>query len=254
MRIFWVALRKELIEQWRSYRLLVVGVVLLVFGLTSPLLAKYGPELIRLALPEGEEILKLIPSPTATDAVSQYLKNISQFGILLAILMTMGSVAQEKERGTAALMLVKPMPRGVFLVAKMVALGLTFAIGIFLAGAACYYYTMLMFEALSLPAWLALNGLLLLFILVYVALTLLCSTLSQSQVVSGALAFGFLVVLSALGAVPRLGDYMPGRLTTWAGGLFAGDVGSAWGALVVSVGLIVAALLVAWLIFERQEL
>jgi ABC-2 type transport system permease protein len=217
-------------------------------------LAKYGPEIIRLALPEGDEILKLLPSPTAADAVSQYLKNVSQFGILLAVLMTMGAVAQEKDKGTAALMLVKPMPRGVFLAAKMVALSLTFAISVFLAGAACYYYTMLMFESLSLPAWLALNGLLLLFVLVYVALTLLCSTLSQSQVVSGALAFGLLVILSALGAVPRLGEAMPGRLTTWADGLIAGDGGSAWPALAVSVGLIVVALLVAWLVLERQEL
>lgn len=254
MRVFWVALRKELLEQWRSYRLVIVGAVLLVFGLASPLLAKYGPEMIRLALPEGEAILQLIPEPTTADAVSQYLKNISQFGILLAVLMTMGSVAQEKDKGTAALMLVKPLPRLVFLAAKMVALGLTFATGIVLAGIACYYYTMLVFEALSLSAWLALNGLLLLFILVYVALTLLCSTLSKSQVVSGALAFGFLVILSALGAVPRLGDYLPGRLTTWAVGLFSGASGSAWPALAVSVGLIVAALLAAWLIFERQEL
>ena len=254
MRIFWVALRKELIEQWRSYRLVIVGVVLLLFGFASPLLAKYAPEAIRLALPEGEEILKLIPSPTAADAVSQYLKNLSQFGILLAVLMTMGAVAREKDRGTAALMLVKPMPRGVFLAAKMVALSLTFAIGIFLAGMACYYYTMLIFGALSLPAWLALNGLPLLFILVYVALTLLCSTLSRSQVVSGALAFGFLVVLSALGAVPRLGEIMPGSLTTWAGSLVAGGEGSAWPAVAVSLGLIVVALLAAWLVLERQEL
>ena len=254
MRIFWVALRKELIEQWRSYRLVIVGAVLLVFGFASPLLAKYAPEMIRLALPEGEELLKLIPTPTAADAVSQYLQNISQFGILLAILMTMGAVAREKDRGTAALILVKPMPRGVFLAAKMVALGLTFAIGILLAGTACYYYTMLIFEALSLPAWLALNGLLLLFLLTYVALTLLCSTLSRSQVVSGALAFGFLVVLSALGAVPRLGEALPGSLITWAGGLVAGDGGSAWPAIAVSASLIVLALLAAWVILERQEL
>jgi len=254
MRVFGVALRKELLEQWRSYRLVIVGSVLLVFGFASPLLAKYGPEMIRLALPEGDAILQLIPKPTTADAVSQYIKNISQFGILLAVLMTMGSVAQEKDKGTAALMLVKPLPRLVFLAAKMAALGLTFATGIVLAGVACYYYTMLVFETLSLSAWLALNGLLLLFVLVYVALTLLCSTLSKSQVVSGALAFGFLVVLSALGAVPRLGDYLPGRLTTWAASLFAGGGDSAWPALAVSVGVIVAALLAAWLIFERQEL
>jgi len=254
MSIFWVALRKELIEQWRSYRLVIVGAVLLVFGLASPLLAKYGPEMIRLALPEGDEILALIPSPTAADAVSQYLKNISQFGILLAVLMTMGAVAREKDSGTAALILVKPVPRGVFLAAKMVALALTFTLGIALAGAACYYYTTLIFEALSLRSWLVLNGLLLLFILVYVALTLLCSTLSRSQVVSGALAFGFLVLLSALGAVPRIGDAMPGSLITWAGDLVVGNGGSALPALVVSAGLIVLALFAAWLILERQEL
>ena len=254
MRIFWVALRKELIEQWRSYRLVVVAAVLLVFGFASPLLAKYGPEMIRLALPEGEELLQLIPAPTVADATSQYLKNISQFGILLAVLMTMGVVAQEKDKGTAALMLVKPMPRGVFLAAKMVALSLTFSVGIGLAGAACYYYTMLIFEALNLTAWLALNGLLLLFILVYVALTLLCSTLSRSQVVSGALAFGFLVLLSALGAVPKLGDLMPGSLITWAGNLVSGAGRPAWPALAVSAGLILLALSLSWLLLERQEI
>ena len=59
---FFVALRKELFEQWRSYRLLIVLAVLLVFGLTSPLLAKLTPEIVRL-MPEGEEISALIPPP-----------------------------------------------------------------------------------------------------------------------------------------------------------------------------------------------
>jgi ABC-2 type transport system permease protein len=254
VRILWVVLRKELMEQWRSYRLLIVGVVLLLFGLASPLLAKYTPEILRLALPEGEAILSLIPPPTVVDAVSQYLKNITQFGVLLAVLMTMGAVALEKDKGTAGLMLVKPIPRGIFLSAKFVALGLTFAAGILLAAVAGYYYTLLLFEPLSLSAWLGLNGLLLVFILVYVALTLLCSTLTESQVVSGGLALGFVVVLSGLGAVPRLGDYLPGQLNAWAAGLFTANGEPAWIALAVSLGLIVGALAVAWLFFERQEL
>jgi len=254
--IFWVALRKELLEQWRSYRLLIVGVVLLSFGLASPLLARYTPELLKLAVPPGmgPAILNLIPTPTIADAVDQYLKNMSQFGILLALLMTMGTVAQEKDKGTAALMLVKPMPRGVFLGAKFVALALTFAASILLAGFACYYYTLLLFGALNLPMWLAVNGLLLLSLLVYVALTLLCSTVTRSQVVAAGMAFGVLILLSAGGAIPRVGDYLPGRLTGWAGGLAKGAAVAAWPALWVSVGLILAALLVAWILFERQEL
>ncbi|MFN2292716.1 MAG: ABC transporter permease [Anaerolineae bacterium] len=254
MRILWVVLRKELLEQWRSYRLVIVGVVLLLFGLASPLLGKYAPELLRLALPEGDEILSLIPPPTVADAVSQYLKNITQFGVVLAVLMAMGSVAQEKDKGTAGLMLAKPIPRGIFLVAKFVALALTFASGILLAAIAGYYYTLLLFEPLGFAAWLGLNALLLVFILVYVALTLLCSTLAESQVVSGGLALGFVVILSGLGAVPRLGEFLPGQLNTWAAALVTTGGEPAWAALGVSIGLIIAALVVAWLVFQRQEL
>lgn len=254
--IFWVALRKEMLEQWRSYRLLIVGVVLLLFGLASPVLAKYTPEILRLAVPKGQatELLNLIPEPTVADAVAQYVKNTSQFGILLALLMAMGMVALEKDKGTAALMLSKPLPRGVFLLAKFAALGLTFALGILLAGVAGYFYTVLLFGSLSLPAWLGLNGLLLLCLLVYIALTLFCSTLTHSQVVAAGLAFGFLIVLGFLGALPRLGDYLPNRLISWGAGLFAATGTAPWGALWVSLGLIAASLLAAWLIFRRQEL
>lgn len=251
--IFLVALRKELLEQWRSYRLLVVVVVLLAFGLLSPLTAKFTPELMKL-LPNGEEIAKLVPPPTTADAVAQYIKNISQFGIILALLMAMGTVVQEKDKGTAALVLVKPMSRPVFLWAKFVAMGVTFTVGITVAGVACYYYTLILFEPLDVPHWLALNGLLLLFVLVYVALTLLCSTVSRSQVVAGGLAFGLMILLAGIGAIPKAGEFLPGRLLAWGAGLIAGSATAAWPALWVSIGIIFAALLGAWAIFERQEL
>jgi ABC-2 type transport system permease protein len=253
--VFWVALRKEVLEQLRSYRLLIVGVVLVLWGLTSPLLAMYAPQILKFALPEGEALLlQLIPPPTVADAVNQYLKNLNQFGILLALLMTMGTVVQEKDKGTAALMLAKPLPRGAFLAAKFVAHGLTFAVSVAVAGVACYYYTLLLFEPLDIPAWLALNGLLLVQLLVYVALTLLCSTIARSQVVAGGLAFGFLILLSGLGAIPALGRYLPGALISWAARLALGAGQAAWPALWVSCGLIGGALLAACLVFRRQEL
>jgi ABC-2 type transport system permease protein len=252
--IFLVALRKELLEQWRSYRLFIVVVVLLLFGgLMAPLSVKYTPELLKALAPNGEEIAKLIPAPTATAAVEEYVGNIGQFGVLAALLVTMGAVAQEKDKGTAALMLVKPLPRGVFLAAKFVALGITFTISVLVAAVACYYYTMLLFESLDVASWLALNGLMLLFLLVYVALTLFCSTLSRSQLVGGGLAFGLLMVLTVLGGLPKIGEYLPGRLASWAGRLVNGG-GASWPALWGSVGLIVVALVAAWTILEKQEL
>ena len=252
--IFFVALRKELLEQWRSYRLLVVVAVLFAFGLISPLTVKFTPQLLANVLPNGEDIAQLLPPPTAATVVTDYVENISLFGVILALLMAMGAVAQEKDRGTAALMLVKPMPRQVFLWAKFVALGLTFTVGITIASAAAYYYTIALFEALDILRWLALNGLMLLFLLVYVALTLLCSTVSRSQVLAGGLAFGLVILLVSLGAIPDIRPYLPGQLLAWGAGLAAGDGAASWPALGVSAGLVMAALTAARAIFERQEL
>jgi hypothetical protein len=96
----------------------------------------------------------------------------------------------------------------------------------------------------------------LLFVLVYVALTLFCSTVTKSQVAAAGLAFGLLLVLAIPGSLPKVGEYLPGQLITWGATLMAGsaDARSAWPALWVSVGLIVTALVGAWAIFERQEL
>ena len=250
---FLVALRKEWLEQWRTYRLLMVGVVLLVFGLLSPLIAKFTPEIIKL-IPNGETIAPLIPTPTVIDSVTQYIKNISQFGVILALLLSMGAIAREKDKGTAAMMLVKPLPRATFLIAKFTALALMFAAAIAIAGAACYYYTWLLFSALDVPHWLALNGLMLLFVLVYVALTLFCSVVTKSQAAAGGLALCLLFILGLAGSIPGLGQYLPGQLLAWGAGLMAGNADAFWPAFWVSVGIIVLALIGAKLIFERQEL
>ena len=248
-----VAFRKEWLEFIRTYRLLIVAIVLVFFGLTSPLLAKFTPEIISL-IPGGAEISKVIPTPTVWDAVAQYVKNMAQFGIILALLLTMGAVALEKDKGTAAMILVKPMPRGEFLGAKFLALAAMFAICLIAAGLACYYYTLLLFEAMDIVRWLWLNALLFLYVMVYVALTLFCSTLTKSQAAAGGIALGLMVVLGLVGAIPGLGKYLPGELIAWGTRLMQGDNGTSWTALGVSLGLIVISLLAAWLVFKKQEL
>ena len=250
---FLAALRKEWLELLRTNRLLMLGVVLVVFGLLSPLIAKYTPEIIK-QIPNGEAIAQLIPTPTVMDAVTQYIKNIGQFGVILALLLTMGAVAQEKDKGTAVMMLVKPLPRVTFLVAKFTAMALMFAVTIAIAGAACYYYTWLLFGALDVPRWLALNALMVVYVLVYVALTLFCSVVTKSQAAAGGLALSLLFILGLAGSIPGLSEYLPGQLLAWGGGLMAGNAVAFWPSLWVSVGIIVVAFMGASFIFERQEL
>ncbi len=251
MSIF-VAFRKEWKELIRTYRLLVVAIVLLFFGLTSPILAKFTPELMTL-IPTGGITIQM-PPPSTMDAITQYVKNMGQFGVLLGLLLTMGAVAQEKERGTAAMILVKPLTRGSFIAAKFLSQAFMFAICLVIAGAAAYYYTFLLFEAISILNWILLNLLIWIYVLVIVAITLFFSTLLKSQIAAGGIALGVFILGSALGSILNVGKYLPGELITWGVRLMQGVSSASWVALAVSLGLIGVSLIAAWQVFRRQEL
>jgi len=250
---FQTAFNKEWLEQRRTKKLLVALIVLTLFGMTSPLLAKLTPQMMTL-IPGGEAFSALIPEPTINDAVAQYIKNTTQFGILLALLFGMGSVAAEKEKGTAALVLSKPMPRTSFLLGKFFALGLTFCLAIALAGLASYYYTYVLFGALDPLKWLGLNALMLLYILVYAAITMFFSTLTRTQYIAIGGSFGVLIVLGILSSLPGFATYLPDGLIVNASLLMSGGLLPGWQSLWVSCGLLIGALTAACLIFRRQEI
>ncbi|MEO8247476.1 MAG: ABC transporter permease subunit [Chloroflexota bacterium] len=246
-------LGKELREQWRTRRLLVVGVVFVAFGITSPLLARYTQELVRALA--GDQFQLTLPDPTQADAVSQFLKNIGQTGALAAVLLAMGSVATEKERGIAALILSKPASRSAYLAAKLVAIATTLGIGVILAAIGAFVYTAILFETPSISGWLGMTVLVLLSLVVYAAITFLGSALFNSAVAAGAFGLAGIVLTAVVGAIPSVASVTPGALNTVAGevalGRAAADVPSA---VVANVVLVSVASVGAWLAFRRQEL
>ena len=167
----------------------------------------------------------------------------------------MGSVANEKERGTAALILSKPASRGAFLGAKLVGIGLTLAISLGLASVASWFYTAILFEPPDALGWLGMTSLLLLTLLVYMALTFVGSTLTRSAVAAAAIGVGGLVVLAIASALPTIGPYMPGGLSTPALGLAVGtDPGPVLGPVLVNLALLAGLAVASWVAFRHQEL
>ena len=246
-------LRKELLEQWRTRRMLVVAVVFTALGIGSPLLARYTPELVKALA--GDQFQIVVPPPTAADAVSQFLKNVGQAGVLTAILLAMGSVAVEKERGTAALLLTKPVSRGAFLFAKLVAIGATLLVGLLLAAIGGYAYTAILFESLPPLGWAAMTGLVLLSLVAYASLTFLGSVVSRSSLAAAGIGIGALVLLAILSALPSIGPFTPGGLSNPGAALAVGrDPGAVIGPVVVNLAGVIGIFGVAWLAFRRQEL
>jgi ABC-2 type transport system permease protein len=246
-------LAKELREQWRTRRLLVVVIVFAIFGIGSPLLAKYTPQLVGALA--GEEVARAIPAPTTADAILQFLKNLGQTGVLAAILLAMGSVASDKERGIAALLLTKPVSRSAYLLSKLLAIAITLLVAVGVAGIAAYGYTAWLFETLPAGGYAAMCGLLLLQLLVYAALTFLGSTLSRSALAAAGIGIGALVIVAIVSALPVIGRYTPGGLLepaqAFAMGQPARDV---LAPLAVNIGLVGVIFGLAWLSFRRQEL
>ena len=247
-------LRKELLEQVRTLRLFIVMIVFALFGLISPLTAKYLPDIVK-ALAGSQLVMPTLPIPSVADAVDQFLKNLDQFGVLAAILLAMGAVATEKDRGTAALLMTKPVSRPAFLLAKFVAIGVNLLLAVAVAGALAYYYTLVLFEAPPAGGWAAMCLLLWLAIYAYAALTLLGSTLAGSAAGGAGLGIAFLVVTLILSALPRIGEYMPQALLGPARALAIGvPTGNVAGPVVATALIVVGAYAVAVLAFRRQEL
>jgi ABC-2 type transport system permease protein len=247
-------LGKELLEQWRTRRLLVVAVVFTAIGIGSPYLARYTPELIQALGGVPFEIE--FPTPTVADAVDQFLKNLGQAGILTAILLAMGSVATEKERGTAALLLSKPAGRGAYLAAKLVAISVTLAASMAVASALAYTYTSLLFETPDPAGWAGMTALLLLALVAYAALTFLGSTLTRSAVAAAAIGIGGMIGLAIISALPNVAPYTPAGISGGpAGALALGtDPGPLIGPVLANVAIILGLAALSWAAFRRQEL
>lgn len=254
-----VLLRKELLESWRTYRLPVVGGLFVLVGLASPLLARFLPEIVRAAAGDALRPIE-IPTPTAADAVDQVQKNLGQFGAFAAIVLAMGSVAGELERGTAAFILARPVGRGAFLLAKAVVIGIVLAVSVALAVALGWLYTAILFEPPAVGGWVALGIMAWLALAAWAALTFLASAVTGSAAGAAGLGFVGLLGLSIAAAVPEIARWTPVGLTAPAAALATGrstvaDLGAdLWVPVAATSGLIWLALVGSAAAFRRREL
>ena len=251
-----VLVRKELLESWRTLRIPIIGGLFLLVGLTAPLLAKFLPQIIEAAA--GDQLPTIpIPTPVMADAAAQLWKNLAQFGTFAAIILAMGSVAGELDRGTAAFVLSKTATRGAFLAAKVVAIALVLAMSTLMAVVVGWIYTAVLFEPPPITGWIAFAVLAWLGLCAWAAVTFLGSTATGSTAAAAGIGFVAFLVLSLLSAIPALERIGPGGLATPAIALATGvavDVGDVLAPVLTTILLIAAALALAARVFRRHEL
>ncbi len=244
-----VLFAKEWKSQLRTYRLLIVTALFLVFGLGTPVLLKYIGALV-----PAENLSQLLPEFTAMDSGLEWIDTIGQIGLVAAILLAMGAVAREREQGTATMTLSKPVSFAAFLVSKFAALSLVFAIGIAVGGLGCYFYTWILFGKLSGAGFLTANLVAWFYLVLCIAVTLMYSSFFKSQLAAGGLALVTLIVLTAAAGLPALKEHSPGALISWSKALVPATSGMQPVVLGSSLALVVSAMLVGWRVFKSREL
>jgi ABC-2 type transport system permease protein len=238
MKGFIPLLRKEIQEQLKLYRLVIVGGIFVFFGISDPIMLKYLPEILKMA-GSGQMVIQL-PTTTAAQSLAEYAGNIGQIGALIAVLVAMGCIANELKSGTAVMTLSKPVSRSAFVTAKLLAMSMTFLVSMILGSLFCFGYTVWLIHGSVVMPFIGLNLLLGLFLVFCLAVTLFFSSMYKSGLAAGGLAIGVVIVQAIISSIPIIGNFMPGKLLSWGTDLLTGTGTGYWWALgitVVAIGL-----------------
>lgn len=246
---------KELKELWKTYQFLILCAVLLLFGMSSPLLTKLTPELFsQIDLGLGAPLQ--LPDATFLDAYAQFCKNMTQICLIVLVLVLSGALPHELKSGTAVLMLSKGLSRHSFVLSKYAASLLCWTAGYALAGAACFGYTQFLFPDQSPRAL----GTALFALWLFGAFLLACVAFGGvlfSQAYAGALLTGGAVVVCYLaGLIPGVKRFAPTFLASCNLELISGarSVPEILPALLVTAALCIMLLAGGILIFRQKQL
>ena len=256
MRSLLAFTKKECMEQFRTGRALVLGILFLMFGIMNPAVAKLTPWLFRMladSMPQSGIVFNAV-AVTAMDSWVQFFKNIP-IGLFVFVLLESSIFTGEYRKGTLLLSLTKGLERCKVVVSKAFVLVVlwTACYGL-CAGVTCAYTAYFWDNALvqnlmfSVVCWW-------LFGIWTVALTVFFSVISGSN--TGVLAGTGGIILAAylLGIFPRIGKYLPILLADGNSLIYGIAEAKAYTAPVIAaVGMSAACFALSIPVFNRKRL
>lgn len=253
MRGFIAFTKKEMIENTRNYRLLIMLAIFLVFGLMSPLLAKFTPQLMEALMPNLAEAFE---NPTALDSWMQFYKNVSSLGLSLTIILFSSCLSGEYAKGTLTIMLTKGLPRPAVVLSKFSAAAAILTVSYWLSFGVTYGYTAYLWPGVSLPhvffaafaLWIA--GLL------YLCILMLGCVLFRQAFTSILFLLAVTVILELLEQIEQTAGYSPVILVSKNADLLSGAVAVSHFMipLIVSIFMSVVLLIMSIVVFNKKQL
>lgn len=254
MRAYFTFTKKEFLENLRTYKLLIMFAVFLVFGMLSPLTAKFMPQIMEAFMLSNMKIIML--ETTALDSWTQFFKNVSQMGLFLLVIVFSGSLANEFSKGTLVNMLTKGLPRSVVILSKYTMSTLVWTVSLCICFGVTYGYTVYFWNSENVRHILFAVFCLWLFGLVLLAAVTLGGVLFQSSYGSILFTGSFVVILFLLNMVPKLQEYNPIALVSNNMLLLTGELKVADFTMAIgsSLTLMATFILLAMALFNKVKL
>ena len=207
-------LKKEILEQIRTGKMMILGILFILFGIMNPAVAKLTPWLLEImadSMAQGGMTITAA-DPTALDSWMQFYKNIPM-ALIAFILMESSIFTREYQSGTLLLSLTKGLQRYKVVIAKTLVLTVIWTVGYWLCFGITYGYNAYFWDnsvaqnlMYSVLCWW-------IFGLWVIGLVVLFSAMANEN--SGVLigTGGIVLVSSLLGFFPKLGKFLPTLLT-----------------------------------------
>lgn len=249
-----VLIKKDLLEQLRTKKILTMIVVMLFAAIASPIIAKLTPEIFKNVSMPGLTIN--LPDPTYLDSIDQFVKNTAQIGLLVIIFIAAGAICDEKSKKTLEIVLTKPFSRNIFVISKICAYFIAIGL-VFLASAVIFYgYTGFIFSYFNLLNFALMSIGILIYIMMVVSVTILASTLVKNSIAAGGIGFLFYIIFSTvLSLFDPIKDYLPNIfLEQYKTIVHSGWASDYWIPLFVAVVIMTTSIILSVLCFKNQEI
>lgn len=214
MKSLFAFIKKEIMEQFRSGRLVILGILFILLGIMNPFFAKLMPWLLEILVDSNPEsgMTITVSSVSAMDSWVQFFKNIP-IGLLAFVLFQSNIFTKEYQSGTLVLSLTKGLERFKVVISKMVVLIGFWTIGYWISFLITYGYNAyfwnnsvacnLIFSVVC--CWV--------FGVLVISLMLLFSTISNSNTTVLVGTAAIVLVSYLLGWLPKIDKYLPTVLT-----------------------------------------
>ena len=255
MRSLIAFLKKELMEQSRTSKLVLLGILFTLFGIMSPVIAKLTPLMVEMMAETMAQSGMIVTEVTVTalDCWTQFYKNVP-LALIAFVLVESSIFTREFESGTLLLSLTKGLSRYKVVVSKSVVLVTLWTVGYWLCFGITYAYSVYFWDnSIAQHLWLG-AVCFWLFGVMIVGLMMLFSTLSGSN--TGVLVGtgGVVLVSYLLSMVPKIAKYLPTQLMDGTSLIYGKTTPEDYtAALIITAALSVACFIISIPVFNKKS-